>query len=67
MRTITIDIINEKAISLLKDLELLKLIRVRKEKLVDKTTNWAKYKGAMTKQPLHDIDKQLDDLRDEWE
>ncbi len=67
MRTITIDIIDEKAVNLLKDLELLKLIKVRKEKPAAKSTDWGKYKGAMTRQSLLDIDKQLDDLRGEWE
>lgn len=69
MRTLTIDIINKKAVRLLQDLELLQLIRVRRgtqEPL--NTTNWvAKYKGAMTKQPLSDIDNQLNELRNEWE
>lgn len=69
MQTITIDILNNKAIGLLQELELLQLIRVRKEKQhSDTLTNWAaKYKGAMTKQPLPDIDNQLNELRNEWE
>ncbi len=69
MQTLTIDIINNKALKLLQDLELLQLIRVRKENPVpEKIANWAeKYKGAMTKQSLNDIDKQLNELRSEWE
>lgn len=69
MRTITIDIINEKALNLLRDMEQLKLIRLRKDKSDEKTDkiNWIKYKGAMSKQPLSDIDQQLKDLRNEWE
>lgn len=67
MRTITIDIINEKAIHLLQDLELLKLIRLRKEKAGQKNPDWGKYKGAMSKQPISEIDQQLNDLRNEWE
>jgi hypothetical protein len=69
MQTITIDIINNKAIRLLEDLELLQLIRVRKEKTPPAAEiNFAdKYKGAMTKQPLIDIDSQLNQLRNEWE
>jgi hypothetical protein len=70
MRTITIDLLNEKAITLLKDLELLKLIRLRKEKEEPKTSSLnlvAKYKGAMSRQSLSDTDKQLKDLRNEWE
>jgi hypothetical protein len=67
IQTITIDIINDKAIKLLQELELLQLIRMRKEK-TPSSINWeARYKGAMTKQPLSDIDNQLNELRNEWE
>ncbi|HRO46194.1 hypothetical protein [Agriterribacter sp.] len=69
MQTVTIDILNNKAIKLLQDLELLQLIRMRKDKTQSTTTvNWtAKYKGAMTKQSLTDIDNQLNELRNEWD
>ena len=69
MQTVTIDILNNKAIRLLHDLELLQLIRVRRENQTPVTAvNWTtKYKGTMTKQPLTDIDNQLNELRNEWE
>lgn len=69
MQTLTIDIINNKAMRLLQDLELLQLIRVRREKNTDAPAiDWvAKYKGAMAKQPLTDIDNQLNELRNAWE
>jgi len=69
MRTITIDIINEKAVNLLRDLELLKLIRMRKDITGNKPakTDWTTYKGSMSKQPLNEIDQQLNNLRSEWE
>lgn len=68
IRSITIDIINEKALKLLKDLELLQLIRVRNEKAHSNPTNWAgQYKGAMTKQSTAEIDSQLNELRNSWE
>ncbi len=69
MRTITIDIINEKALRLLRDLEGLKLIRLRKDgaRKESYATDWTKYKGAMSKQPLSEIDQQLNELRSEWE
>lgn len=67
MQTVTIDIIDDKAMKLLRDLELMKLIRVRREK-ASNSVNWAKqYKGTMTKQPLTEIDDQLDKLRGGWE
>ncbi len=70
MTTVTIDILNEKALNLLQDLELLKLIRLRKNKeesSVSGINMIAKYKGAMTRQSLHEIDQQLKNLRNEWE
>jgi len=67
IKTVTIDIINEKAIKLLQDLELLQLIRLHKDKNESGSPNWKKYKGAMTKQSLNDIDNQLNELRNGWE
>jgi hypothetical protein len=68
IQTVTIDVINDKAMKLLQDLELLQLIRMRKEKTQTSTTDWAeRYKGAMSKQPITDIDNQLNELRNEWE
>ncbi len=69
MQTVTVDIINEKALSLLKDLEGLKLIRIRKNIVEQKVSlnSTAKYKGAMKKQAIEDIDHQLNELRQSWE
>lgn len=69
MKTLTIDIVNDKVIKLLHDLESLQLIRVHREKPLKETQiKWeAKYKGAMQKQPLIEIDNQLNELRNSWE
>ena len=68
MQTITIDILNNKAIKLLQDLEQLQLIRLRKEQQTPTfTIDWTKYKGAMTKRPLTEIDNIQKELRNEWE
>ncbi|MDQ0641594.1 hypothetical protein QF042_005159 [Pedobacter sp. W3I1] len=70
MRTITLDILNDKALNLLKDLELLKVIRLRKESDTPNISNTdliSKYKGAMQKQPISDVDDQLNSIRNEWE
>jgi hypothetical protein len=69
MQTVTIDILNEYALNLLKDLEVLKIIRLRKEKSDPKPVSAnlvTKYKGAMTKQSMQEIDQQLNDMRNEW-
>lgn len=66
MEKITIDILNDKALDLLRDLELLKIIRLRKTKNEPKDmTNdlVAKYKGSMSKQPLIEVNEQLNALR----
>lgn len=69
MQTVTIDILNEKAIMLLRSLELQQLIKVHglhgKEK--PSQVEWKKYKGAMTKQPESVVEEQLTKLRNDWE
>jgi hypothetical protein len=69
MKTLTVDIINDKALDLLKDLEALKLIRVRKNISDTKshTVDWSKRKGTMKKQSTEEIDLQLSELRNGWE
>ncbi len=69
MQTITVDIINERVLPLLKNLEGLKLIRIRKSNILanDSINFVAKYKGAMRKQPIEEVDNQLKELRNSWE
>jgi hypothetical protein len=70
MQTVTIDIINNKALKLLQDLELMQLIRLHKNRTISSTqpNEWTnKYKEAMSKQAITDIDNQLNELRNEWE
>ncbi len=69
MQTVTIDILNDHVVKLLRDLELMDLIRLRNETSHAYSSNsrMVQYKGAMTKQPQVDIDKQLNELRSEWE
>jgi hypothetical protein len=69
METVTIDILNRKAIKLLKELENLHLIRLRKDiKQPDSSIlSVGKYKGKMKKQSLTEIDEQLKELRSAWE
>jgi hypothetical protein len=70
MRTVTLDILDDKAVNLLKDLEALKIIRIQnnKDEIKPLAVDLAKkYSGAMTKQSREEIDKQLKDLRNEWD
>ena len=65
-QNLTIEIINNKAINLLYGLERLNLIRVQKNSSF-KQSDLLKYKGAMTKQTVEEIDTQLNELRNAWE
>lgn len=68
MTTVTVDIINQKALKLMEDLERLQLIRVRREKKNDGgTVDWKRYKDAMQKQSIEQVDQQLHQLRQDWE
>lgn len=69
MRTITIDIINEKAERALEELEQRHLIRMRnKNEIPAQKIDWSKkYKGVMTKDSPEAIESQLNELRREWE
>ena len=64
MKTVTDDIIDKKALSLLHDLELLKLIKVH-EPSSKQSTDWKRHKGAMTRQSIQEIEAQLNQLRAE--
>ena len=71
MTTITVDIIDEKALDVLRDLEVKSMIHIQdlqspSEKTESKLSISAKYGGAMTKQPIDEVNKQLKELRDEW-
>ncbi len=69
MQTVTIDILNRKAIKLLRELENLHLIRLRKEIKQSNSSiiSVGKYKGKMKKQSLTEIDEQLKELRSAWD
>ena len=65
-QSVTVEIINEGAMNLLRNMEHLRLIRVSDNEPVKKI-DWNKYKGAMTKQSIVAVDEQLNDLRNAWE
>jgi hypothetical protein len=65
-RSLTIEIIDQDAVILLEGMEHLKLIKVFRD--APKKVNWVKkYKGAMSRQPAEEIERQLDELRNAWE
>lgn len=67
MQTVTVEILNEKAVNLLQDLEVLNLIRLHHEKTDKSANKWLKYKGSLSKQTINGVDQQLNELRNAWE
>ena len=70
MTTVTLNILDDKAINLLKDLEAMNIIRIQKNDGEYKLTAVdfaAKYSGSMSKQTPEEIDRQLNELRNEWD
>jgi hypothetical protein len=70
MRTVTLDILDDNALNLLKNLENLKVIRLHnlgEDKQIEAINSIKKLEGQMSKQPLEEINKQLNDLRNEWD
>nr|WP_295934789.1 hypothetical protein [uncultured Dyadobacter sp.] len=66
-QTVTIDIINKKALPLLRDLEDLNLIRLHDvSSNQDEKKTKRSYKGAMTQQTIQEVEDQLRELRNEW-
>lgn len=67
MTTITVDILDDRAYTLLKDMETYNLIRLHPKKNISLSEDSIKkYSGAITKQPIDEIDKKLNELRHEW-
>jgi hypothetical protein len=66
-QNITIEVIDKGALSLLKGMENIRLIRLSPKSMPKKNNLVKKYRGAMTKQSTIEIDNQLDELRKEWE
>ena len=68
MRTITVELRNNNALRLLKDLELANTIRVLdKDKKKDKTRLSASLRGGISKERAQELNEQLNQMRNEWE
>ena len=68
MRTITVELRNNNALRLLKDLELANTIRVLdKDKKKDKTRLSASLRGGISKERAQELNEQLIQMRNEWE
>ena len=67
MRTITVELRNNNALRLLKDLELANIIRVLDEgEKKEKTKLSTKLRGAISKERAQELNEQLNHTRNEW-
>ena len=67
MQTVLVEINNETGLHLLRDLELLNVLRIVKENVVESTVKLSdKYKGVFTKEDAHSMDNHVENMRGEW-
>lgn len=65
-----VEVLNDGALNLLRDMELMRLIRLSTDRPAQQRSGKdlvPKYKGALAAQPLTETDKQLKELREGWE
>lgn len=68
MKTVTVELRNNNALRLLKDLELANIIRVLdKDKKKEKTKLSESLRGAISKERAQELNEQLNQMRNEWE
>ena len=68
MKTVIVELRNNNALRLLKDLELANIIRVLdKDKKTEKTKLSSRLRGAISKERAKELNKQLIQMRYEWE
>lgn len=67
IKTVTLDIINEKALLLLHNLEDLNLVKLHQVEESNADASWFQsFKGSITKQTPEQIEQQFQSLRNEW-
>lgn len=68
METVTVEIINRKAMNLLKELEELDIIKIHKpDKNSDSKDKSSKYRGRLKSSNADRLLKQVEKSRNEWE
>lgn len=66
MDTIQIELLHNRALQLLQDLEALHIIKMHKPKENTKTKLSEKYKGILSKEDGIDLNNHIDQMRSEW-
>ena len=67
METMLIELTNQKAAKLLKDLEDLKLIRVLKKESAAPVKLSGKYRGILSEKQGRALNKHIQEMRNEWD
>ncbi|HDO28019.1 MAG TPA: hypothetical protein ENH02_07875 [Bacteroidetes bacterium] len=68
MKTVIVELRNNNALRLLKDLELANIIRVLDNDIrKEKTKLSASLRGAISKERAKELNEQLNQMRNEWE
>lgn len=66
MKTVIVELKNNNALRLLKDLELANIIRLVDEDIGQKKLS-EKFRGTLSKQRAEELNEQLKNMRNEWE
>lgn len=68
MKTVTVELRNNNALRLLKDLELANIIRLLDDDIKkEKTKLSARLRGAISKERAKELNDKLNQMRDEWQ
>lgn len=68
MQTVLVEVNSETGLHLLRDLELLNVLRIVKENVVETKVKFSdKYKGVFTKEDAQSMDNHIDNMRGEWD
>ncbi len=67
MKTVTVELRNNNALRLLKDLELAKIIRIVDRDKQEKTKLSSRLRGSISKERAKELNQQLKQIRNEWE
>ncbi|HKG69733.1 MAG TPA: hypothetical protein VKA92_12750, partial [Segetibacter sp.] len=69
METVTLEIVNKKAFSLLKELEKLQLIKIRKHEETNPSSQKLseKFAGKLSALTAQQLDEHVNNIRNEWE
>ncbi len=67
MKTVTVELKNNNALRLLKDLELAKIIRIVDRDKQEKTKLSSRLRGSISKERAKELNQQLKQIRNEWE